>query len=83
MKEEDKITARDLSEMEIINMHDRELKVVIIEIFTGLEKRVEDLTETLNREIENIKKNQSEKNSRIEIKNTLKGIANWKSGRKD
>ena len=36
-----------------------------IKIFTGLEKRVEDISETLNTEI---KKNQSE------IKNIVKGI---------
>ena len=38
---------------------------------TGLEKRVEDISETLNTEI---KKNQSEMNTTIEIKNALDGI---------
>ena len=50
MKEQDKITARDGSEMEISNMP--EFKVMIRKIFTGLEKRVEDLSKTLNKEIE-------------------------------
>ena len=54
MKEQDKITARKLNEMEISNMHDRESKVMVIKILTGLEKRVEDLSENLNKEIENI-----------------------------
>ena len=35
-KEKNKIAARDLSEMEIHNMPDREFKVMIIKIFTGL-----------------------------------------------
>ena len=39
-------------------MPDREFKVMIINILTGLEKRVEDLRETLKKERENIKKNQ-------------------------
>ena len=39
MKEKDKITARDLSEMDISNMLDRELKVMIIKIFTGLKRK--------------------------------------------
>ena len=64
MKEQDKITARDLNEMEISNMPDREFQVMVIKKLSGLEKRVGNLSETLNKELENIKKNQSEiKNS--------------------
>ena len=46
MNEEDKATARDLSKRDISNMPDGEFKVMIISIFTGLEKRVEDMRET-------------------------------------
>ena len=75
MKEKDKITARDLNEMQISNIPDREFKVTIIKILTGFEKKVEEFSETLNKDIENIKKNQSEtKYSINEIKNTLDGI---------
>ena len=42
MKEQDKITARQLNEMEISNMPDRKCKVIVIKILTGLEKRVEN-----------------------------------------
>ena len=38
MKEQDKITARELNEMEISYMSDREFKLMIIKILTGLEK---------------------------------------------
>lgn len=38
IKEQDKITAIALNEMEMINMPDREFKVKVIKIFTGLEK---------------------------------------------
>ena len=61
MKEQDKITARDLNEMEMSNMPDREFQVIVIKKLSGLEKRVENLSETLNKELENIKKNQSER----------------------
>jgi len=72
MKEKDKITARDLSEMEVNNMSNTEFKVMIIKTLTGLEKRVEDITKTLNTEI---KKNQSEMKDTInEIKNKLDGL---------
>ena len=57
MKEEDKIIAGDLNRTEISNAPDRKFKVMIIKILTGLEKRVEDLSENFNTEI---KKNQQE-----------------------
>ena len=57
MKGKDKITARELNETEISNMTDREFKVMIINILTGLEERLECISEILNKEMENIKKN--------------------------
>ena len=39
MKEQDKAMARDLSEIYISKMPDREFKVMIIKILTGLESR--------------------------------------------
>ena len=72
LKEQDKITAKELNEMEIDNMPEIEFKVMIIQIITGLEtKGVKDLSEIFNKQIEKIKKDQSEmKNSITEIKNT-------------
>lgn len=72
MKEQDKITARELKETEINNMLDEEFEIIIIKVLIGLEKRMEDLGRTLNKEIENISNNESEmKKSIIEIKNTI------------
>ena len=51
MKEQDKITGRDLSEMEISNIYDKEFKVMIVKILTGLDKRLERITETLNEDM--------------------------------
>ena len=51
MKEQDKIRARELNEMEITNMPDREFKVMAIKILTGFQKEVGDLSETLNKDI--------------------------------
>ena len=52
-------------------MPDREFKVTIIKILTGLEKRVEDISKVLNKEI---KRNLSEmKNTINEIKTMLGG----------
>ena len=47
MKEQDKIKARQLNKMEINNMLDREFKVIVIKILTGLEKRVKGIGESL------------------------------------
>ena len=50
-----------LSETQISNMPNRETRVMVIKMLTELEKIVEDLSETLNKEIENIKRtNQTE-----------------------
>ena len=37
MKEQDKITAKDLNEMEISNMPDEEFEVIVLKIIIGLE----------------------------------------------
>ena len=59
MKEKDKIISRDLNKTKISNMPNR--KFPVIKILTGLEPRVEDLSETLNKETENIKKRTNER----------------------
>lgn len=51
MKEQDQATARDQSESERSNICNKELKIIIIKILTGLKERVEDISETLNTEI--------------------------------
>jgi len=72
IKEQNKITVRGISKTKMNKMPDRKFKVMIIKILTGLEERVEDISETLKKEI---KKNQSEmKNTTIEIKNIFDGI---------
>ena len=71
---------RMLNEMEVSNMHDRGRNVLVIKIVTILEKRVEDISKTLNKEKENIKKNQPYmKDSITKIKNTLGGAPGWLS----
>ena len=52
MKEQDKAIARDLSKTDGSNMPYREFKVMIIKIPTGLQKRMEGMSVTLNRDKE-------------------------------
>ena len=42
--------------MKLSNMSDKQFKVMAIKILTRLEKRVEDFSETLSKEIQNIRK---------------------------
>ena len=53
VKEQDKATVRVLSETNISNMANREYKTMITMILPRLEKRMEDMSETLNTEIRN------------------------------
>ena len=55
MKEQDNITARDLSKSHISNMPDGQFKATIIRILPGLEETIEDITETLTIEIKELK----------------------------
>ena len=47
IKEQNQTTARELSKKDI---NDREFKVMIINVFTGCEKKLEDIIETINTE---------------------------------
>ena len=67
MREKNKTAARELSETNERNMSDKEFKVMIIRILTGLEKRGENMSQTLNTEI---------KNNIAEIKDTINEIRN-------
>ena len=46
--------------MDISNLPDKEFKVIIIKMLTKLRIRIEEHTENFNKELENIRKNQSE-----------------------
>ena len=55
MKKQDRVTARDLSEIVISIVTDRELKGTIIRIIAGLEKRIKDSRETFTAEIKELR----------------------------
>ena len=48
--------ATELSKTDLSNMPDGEFKATIIRILTGLEKRIEDISETLTTELKEGKK---------------------------
>ena len=72
MKEHDK-TPDELSELEIINLPNKELKVIIVKMLKELRKMHEG-SKKFNRELEYIKKNQTElRNTITKLKNTREG----------
>ena len=56
MKEQDKVTASDLSETDVSNRPNGEFKATIVRTFTSFEKRMEDIRETPTAEIRVLKK---------------------------
>ena len=70
MKEQNKTPEKELNEMEITNLSDTEFKTMIIRMLRKLSENFKSRT----KDIEIIKKNQSEmKNTITETKNTLQG----------
>ena len=77
MKEQDKISEGELSEMETSNLPSKEFKVMIIKMLKELGRRMDKQSENLDvlTELENIKKNETAvKNTITEIQNTLEEI---------
>nr|KAF6492348.1 hypothetical protein HJG59_009561 [Molossus molossus] len=68
MKEQNKTSGKELSEMEISNLTDAEFKTLLIRMLNGLSENLSELSEGLK----SIKKDQSEiKEALTEIKNNL------------
>ena len=49
IKEQNKTSQKELNGMEISNFLDKELKVMLIKMFTGLERRMDELSEDFKR----------------------------------
>ena len=60
MKEKRKILKKINNETEISNLVEKEFKTLVIKVLTELGKRIDINNEDFNKEVENIKKTQSE-----------------------
>ena len=67
-KEWDKIP-EELNEQEIINLPNKEFKVMIIKLFNELERRMDEHSEDFNKK--KVHKNKIELKKTIKVKNTL------------
>ena len=86
MKEQDKVPEKQLNEVEIGNLPEKEFRIMIVKMIQDLGKRMEakiekmqemfnkDVEELKNKHVEELKNKQTEMNNTItEMKNTLEG----------
>ena len=66
---------KDLHEMKVSNLSDKEFKIIVIKMFNKLQRRMEEHTENFNKDIEYIR-NTKLKNIITKLKNKLEGFHN-------
>ena len=79
MKEQDKTPEKQLNEVEIGNLPEKEFRIMIVKMIQDLGKRmeakIEKMQEMFNKDLEEWKNKQTMMNNTInEVKNTLEGI---------
>ena len=79
MKEQDKTPEKQLNEVEISKLPEKEFRIMIVKMIQDLRKRmeakIEKMQETFNKDLDELKNKQTEMNNTItEMKTTLEGI---------
>ena len=79
MKEQDKTPEKQLNEMEIGNLPEKEFRIMIVKMIQDLRKemeaKIEKIQEMFNKDLQELKNKQTEMNNTItEMKTTLEGI---------
>ena len=74
MKEQGRNSQDQINEEEISNLPEREFRIMIVKRSKNLENRMEKRQESINKDLEELKKKHTEtNNTSTEIKNTLEG----------
>ena len=77
MKEQSKNPPDQTNEEEIGNLPEKEFRGMIVKMIQNLGNRMENIQETFNKDLEELKSKQTMMNNTInEIKNSLEGINN-------
>ena len=76
IREQEKNPGKQLSDLEIINLHEKDFRLMIMKMIQDLgnklEAKIDKLQETLSKEIQNLKLKQTEmQNTITEVKNSL------------
>ena len=79
MKEQDKTPEKQLNEVEIGNLPEKEFRIMIVKMIQDLgktmEAKIQKMQEMFNKDLEELKNKQTEMNNTItEMKTTLEGI---------
>ena len=79
MKEQDKTPEKQLNEVEIGNLPEKEFRIMIVQMIQDpgkrMEANIEKMQEIFNKDLEELKNKQTEMNNTItEMKTTLEGI---------
>ena len=79
MKEQGKTPGKQLNEVEIGNLPEREFRIMIVKMIQDLgkkmEAKIEKMQEMFNKDLEELKNKETQMNNTItEVKNTLEGI---------
>ena len=75
MKEQTRNTEVQINEEEIGKLPEKELRIMIVKMIKNLENKMEKIQESINKDLEKLKKKHTETNNiTTEIKNTLEGI---------
>lgn len=72
-KEQGKSPEKDLNEMEVSSLPDKEFELMVIKMLTDFRRKMDEHSKNVNKEIENISRYQTEVET--ELKNTLEGSA--------
>ena len=75
MKEQTRNTEVQINEEEIGKLPEKEFRIMIVKIMKNLENKMENMQESINKDLEGLNYKHTETNNTItEIKNTLEGI---------
>ena len=75
MKEKTRNIEVKINEEEIGKLPEKEFRIMIVKIIKNLEKKMEKMQESINKDLKELKNKHTETNNTItEIKNTLEGI---------
>ena len=68
MKEQTKNTEAQINEEEIGKLPEKELRIMIVKIIKNLENRMEKMQESINKDLEELKKKHTETNTLLKLK---------------
>ena len=71
MKEQNRNTEVQINEEEIGKLPEKEFRIMILKMIKNLERKMEKMQESINKDLEELKNKHVETNTITEIKNTL------------